>query len=81
VPLALRRVLDRLHPYQQRIGFVDSCGGPLAETLNRPLACLHDPRIDPVLEQFHDWRDPSIRNGLLLRLLATLEAFCRHHGV
>jgi hypothetical protein len=80
VPQALRGVLDQLRPYQQRIGFVDAYGGPLAETLNRPLARLHDPRIDPVLEQFHDWRDPSIRNGLLLRLLAALEDLCRHHG-
>jgi hypothetical protein len=80
VPLALRRVLDRLRPYQERIGFVDAYGGPLAEMLNRPLARLHDPRIDPVLEQFHDWRDPSIRNGLLLRLIDALEAFCHEHG-
>ena len=25
------------------------------------------------------WRDPSTRNGLLLRLLAALEDFCRQH--
>jgi hypothetical protein len=80
VPLALRGVLDHLQPYQQRIGFVDAYGGPLAQMLNRPLVLLHDPRIDPVLEQFHDWRDPSIRNGLLLRLLAALEGFCHEYG-
>ena len=72
---ALRGVLDRLQPYQQRIGFVDAYGGPLAETLNQPLARLHEPRIDAVLAQFHDWRDPSIRNGLLLRLLEVLDEF------
>jgi hypothetical protein len=77
---ALRRLLERLRPYQRRIGFVDAYGGPLEARLNRPLARLGEPLIDEVLNQFHDWRNPSVRNGLLERLLSALEAFCREKG-
>ena len=77
---ALRRLLEQLRPYQRRIGFVDAYGGPLEARLNRPLAQLGEPLIDEVLAQFHDWQNPSVRNGLLERLLAALEAFCDKKG-
>ncbi len=77
---ALRRLLERLRPYQRRIGFVDAYGGPLVAKLNRPLARLGEPLIDEVLDQFYDWRNPSVRNGLLERLLSALETFCREKG-
>jgi hypothetical protein len=77
---ALQCLLERLRPYQRRIGFVDAYGGPLEAKLNRPLARLGEPRIDEVLAQFHDWQNPSVRNGLLDRLLSALDAFCREKG-
>ena len=77
---ALRRLLGCLRPYQRQIGYVDAYGGPLEAKLNRPLAQLGEPMIDEVLDQFHDWQNPSVRNGLLDRLLSTLEAFCREKG-
>jgi hypothetical protein len=74
---ALRRLLAVLRPYQGRLGFVDAYGGPLEAKLNGPLARLREPVIDKVLAQFHDWQHPSVRNGLLERLLAALETFCQ----
>jgi hypothetical protein len=73
VATALRNVLDELVPYQQRLGFADAYGGPLYSLLNEPLARLHDPGIDAILAQFHDWRSPAVRHGVLSRLFATLE--------
>ena len=77
---ALQHLLDRLRPYQRRIGFVDAYGGPLEAKLNRPLARLGEPLIDEMLDQFHDWQNPSVRNGLLERLLSALEAFSQQMG-
>jgi hypothetical protein len=76
----LRKVLQCLYPYQQRLGFVDAYMGPLAEELNKPLARLGDAAIDGVLQQFQNWRNPSVRNGVLPRLLAAVEDYCRRHG-
>ena len=80
VPRALRGALDVFRPYQQRIGFVDAYGGPLDEELNGRLAQLGDGKLDAVLKLFRDWRDPSVRNGLALRLLGAAEDYCREHG-
>ena len=78
---ALRRVLDVLVPYQQRTGFADAYGGPLAGGFNDALARLGDPSLDAVLAQFADWRHPEVRNGILPRLLAAAAGYCAAHGV
>jgi hypothetical protein len=75
VRLALKQALLHLRPYQQRLGFVDAYGGPLYTALNEPVARLNDPAIGAILFQFHNWRDPSVRNGILPRLLDALEAY------
>jgi hypothetical protein len=72
---AIREVLAQFRPYQARLGFVDAYGGPLYELLNEPLAKLGDAGLDAVLAQFHDWRNPSVRNGVLLRLLQAMEDY------
>jgi len=33
---------------------------------------LRDPGIDAVLRDLDDWRDPSVRHGIVLRLLDAL---------
>ena len=79
VPRALRQTLDALQPYQKRVGFVDAYGGPLYDELNTVLAELEDPGMDAVLECFHNWRDPSVRNGILLRLFDAIHQYCLAH--
>lgn len=74
---SLRRLLEALCPYQERLGFVDAYGGPLSAGLNAQVARLNDPRINAVLEQFHDWRNPAIRHGILPRLLKAVGEFCQ----
>jgi hypothetical protein len=74
---AVREVLTHLQPYQQRLGFVDAYGGPLDELLNQPLSCLGDAGLDAVLNQFHDWRNPSVRNGVVSRLLVAMQVYCQ----
>ena len=73
---ALRQVLADLIPYQERLGFVDAAGGPLYVGFNEPVARLGDARLNAILEQYHDWRDPSIRHGLLRKLLVAVEEYC-----
>jgi hypothetical protein len=72
----LRRFLKCFRDYQERIGFVDTYAGTLYRLLNEPLAQLGDARIDRVLQQFNDWRNPSVRHQTLLRLLKVLEEYC-----
>ena len=71
---AARAVLGTLRPYQQRTGYVDAYGGALYNRLNRVLENL-DPAIDAVLDQFHNWSDPSVRHGILPRLLDALAGY------
>ncbi len=80
LPRALRAVLDVLGPYDQRLGFLDAYGGPFFDAFNKPLGALGDAALGAVLQQFHDWRDPAIRNGVVPRLLAAADEYCRRHG-
>jgi hypothetical protein len=77
-PQALRRVLDVLRPYQERLGYKDAYGN---RAINDPLGRLGDPGLDAVLKLFGDWRHPEVRNGLAVRLFDAAEAFCRSKGV
>ena len=77
VKAALQDVLRHLVPYQERLGFVDAYGGPLYYMLNEPLAKLHDPGLDAVLGQFHDWRNPAVRNGVVARLFDAIRGYLR----
>jgi hypothetical protein len=43
--------------------------------LNDVLAPLKSPELDPVLDQFNDWRDPTVRHGIVPRLIRALEHF------
>lgn len=74
---AVQGVLDILYPYQQRLGFLDAYVGPMHDLLNDPLSRLGDPGINQVLAQFHDWRDISIRNGVVPRLMDAMETYIR----
>ena len=80
VPAALRRVLNKLAPYQRRLGFVDAYGGPMHDQLDAQLLKLGDPQLDEVLTRSHDWADPSVRNGIVLALLDAMDEFCRRNG-
>jgi hypothetical protein len=72
---ALRDVLAPLRPYQARLGFVDAYGGPLHTMLNEQVARLGDPAIDAIVQQFTNWREPAVRNGILPRLLDALDHY------
>lgn len=69
----LAEAMEILIPYQKRLGFVDAYYGPFYDNFNVPLAKLKDPAIDGVLRQFHEWRNPAIRNGVLARLLDAIQ--------
>ncbi len=58
--------------WQERTGFVDAyCD---TQSIHPALAKLGDPRIDSVLADFDNWRDPSVRHGIVPRLLDAMEA-------
>jgi len=78
---ALRRTLDCLRPYQERLGFVDAYAGPLHTEFNNELARLGAPRLNDVLKLFSDWRVPSVRHGLAARLLDAAEVYCEEQGL
>ena len=80
VPAALRRVLNKLVPYQRRLGFVDAYGGPMYDQLDAQLLKLGDPQLDEVLARSHDWADPSVRNGIVPVVLDAMDEFCRRNG-
>jgi hypothetical protein len=73
---ALQQFLACFGDYQRRTGFVDAYGGTLYRLLNEPLARLGDERVDRVLRQCDDWRDPTARHQALVRLLDVLA----HYG-
>lgn len=79
-PALVRKTLDTVRAYQQRLGFVDTCYGPLVNGFFPPLADIGDPGIDEALAQFNTWQDPSRRNGALQRVLDGVEAYCRSTG-
>ena len=70
---ALRRFLDAFAPYQGRTGFVDAYGGGLAQGLNEPLKTFGNSAVDAVLADFASWRNPSVRHGIVPRLLEAIE--------
>jgi len=80
-PALVKKTLDTVRAYQQRLGFIDTCFGPLVDDFFPPLATLGDPGIDEALCLFNTWKDPSLRNGALLRVLDAVEAYCRSAGV
>jgi len=69
---ALRSYLAELRPYQERLGFVDAAGGPAIDGLFEAAAALNDPATNAVIADYSDWRDPSVRHGLLPKLLDAL---------
>lgn len=69
---ALGRFLATFAPYQKRTGFADAYAGPLIQGLHEPLKELGDPAVDAVLADFANWRVPSIRHGIVLRLLEAI---------
>lgn len=80
-PTLLKKTLDTVRAYQQRLGFVDTCFGPLVDDLFPPLTAIGDPGIDKALGQFNTWQDPTLRNGALQRVLEAVDAYCRSAGV
>jgi hypothetical protein len=76
VKSAVRKTMNFLRPYQERVGFVDAYGGPLHVEFNQQLERLGVAEIDKVLTLFSDWRDPGVRNGIVARLLDAVGAWC-----
>ena len=54
---------------------MDAYGGPLYAGLNEQVLKLGIPEIDQACNDFTNWANPSLRNGALVRLLDTLEAW------
>jgi hypothetical protein len=75
---ALRHFLECFEGCQKRTGFVDAYGGTLHRLLNGPLACLGDDRVNRVLLEYEDWRDPTARHQTSVRLLDALKHYCDH---
>jgi len=73
---AVGAVLDALVPYQARVGFLDTYGGPLRVMLNEQLVRLGDEGIDAAQADFTEWERPERRNGIVPRVIAAMEAYC-----
>ncbi len=78
-PLAIGSLPGDFRPYQQRLGFVDAYGGPLYEGLNEQVIKLGDAGVDAACNDFHNWANPSLRNGALVRLLGALDAYVQQN--
>jgi hypothetical protein len=72
---SLRDAVDQFKMYQARVGFVDAYDGPLTALLHVPLKALDHPRLNAVLSDFADWRNPAVRNGIVPRLIAAMEQY------
>jgi hypothetical protein len=75
VKAVLRQLLGHLHPYQRRVGFADAYYGPMRTGLNEQLVRLHDPELNAIVNDFSNWREPAVRNGVALRLFSALEHY------
>ncbi len=58
----------------------DAYGGDLAEALNHPLRQLDEAALNAVLGDFSQWRDPTVRHGIVSRLLDAIEGYCERNG-
>ena len=74
---ALRELLAHLLPYIKRVGFADSYYGPLRTGLNEQVMRLNDPGLNAIIADFHNWREPAVRNGVATRLFDALDAYAR----
>ena len=77
---ALQQLLAVFRPYQSCLGFEDAYGGDLAEALNHPLQQLDDTELNTVLSDFSQWRDPTVRHGIVSRLLDAIEGYCERNA-
>jgi len=66
----LKTLVPAWSQWQARTGFNDAYGD--AQGLLPALKKLGDPATDAVLRDFDDWRDPSVRHGIVTRLLDAL---------
>lgn len=66
----LKTLIPAWSAWQARTGFNDAYGD--AQGLLPALRKLGDPQADAVLRDFDDWRDPSVRHGIVIRLLDAL---------
>jgi hypothetical protein len=60
--------------WKQRTGFVDGFCGPVYDEFSQAAKALHEPEMDKVLADFDNWQDPSIRHGIVNRLINALTA-------
>ena len=74
---ALRNLLANLLPYQARVGFVDAYFGPLRNGLNEQVARLGEPALTAIVNDFANWHEPAVRNGVAKRLFDALEKYTR----
>ena len=73
----LRRMLDVVRPYQQRLGFTDACYGPLYDVLTDVLGKLDDEGLNAALARWNNWADLAVRNDAFVALLDAIDAFCQ----
>lgn len=66
----LKTLVAAWSDWQARTGYNDAYGD--AQGLLPALGKLGDPGVDAVLRDFNDWRDPSVRHGIVTRLLDAL---------
>ena len=65
--------------WQQQTGFADAYYGPLFDGIVHPaLRRLGHAQINAILDDFNNWRDPTVRHGIVLRLLQAMEDTSQH---
>ena len=68
----LRALVGSWREWMSQTGFADAYHGPVHTTLHPALAKLNTPAINAVLHDFDDWRNPSVRHGIVRRLLEAI---------
>lgn len=68
----LAALVQSWRAWQQKTGFTDAYGD--VQGIHAALRKLSDPAISKILDEFDDWTDPSVRHGILPRLLDAMDA-------
>lgn len=65
----LKSLIGSWEKWFARTGFTETHCAPDTIFIHEALRGLHDPGIDPVLDDLENWREPAKRHGLVIRLL------------
>jgi hypothetical protein len=72
----LRPFTESWDAWQQRTGFEDAFYGPLVDLAFPAFKDMHDPAVDQAIYDNESFTDPTVRHGVVRRLMAAVQAAC-----